>query len=436
MKTIFEQQIKGFRYLFYTTKDGNETFSVVKTGFFIIYLFAMFSAFLQFATRLDINSVVCTSDDDRSCEFIPDVFGQIFHILTFILVISGILWVMINKVKRRDFAIKSLFSWIIWFVLIFLLTGLIIASIVSSESFFENFSSVTEALVTLWILFIEPVLFYKGLIILLEIISEDYTFDGFTKTSWISLFLNFLILVLILIVLYSLIIGYAGTSNYTLFPGVEVNYDNLSFIFGGALILIIQTLCIMGYYFIKERKYGPSKIINYQKGIIPWVTFYGLVFLFVRGIPGGFIWDDTLRSLTNLFDILFLFLIIGIGINGIINLPIDNLSEKTVRFMRPLTWLNGVPKYSKVLFLFFLGAQSFYKHLEQEAVSVLTGVPNSLANLKAGSLFFIAFIGYFSVFMNFRPKNMPEDHVGPAKFLESSLKDIWKRITKKGSETE
>ena len=106
--------------------------------------------------------------------------------------------------------------------------------------------------------------------------------------------------------------------------------------------------------------------------------------------------------------------------------------EKKFRFSRPLTWLNNIPRFSKVLFLFFLGAEIFYNHLEQEAISLLTGKPNSLAELKAAALTSFIIIGFISVFLNFKPKTMPENHIGPLRFLETSIKGIMSNIKKRG----
>jgi hypothetical protein len=120
---------------------------------------------------------------------------------------------------------------------------------------------------------------------------------------------------------------------------------------------------------------------------------------------------------------LFLIILL-IGINGVINLPENTALSNTFRFSRPLTWLSDIPKYSKILFLFFLGAEIFYNYLEAEAVSVLTRLPNTLADLKAAALVSFTIIGFLSAFLNFKPKTMPEGYIGPVKYLDAILRDI------------
>ncbi|OLS22612.1 MAG: hypothetical protein HeimC3_28860, partial [Candidatus Heimdallarchaeota archaeon LC_3] len=402
----------------------------------MVYLSTMVLAFLQFSTHQESFSLDCTTseiDFETSCKIIPGFFGQLFHFLAFILVITAVLLVLIDKVKKHSFSIVSFITWIIITSTLF---GILIAYFHNPVQFFDSFSGISNALVIIWLLMIEPVLFFKSLIIILEIVSEDYEFKGFGKKTQRFLIVDFLILFVIVIFIFWLLMTFKNTSDYTLLPGIEVNYDNTGLLLGGAIVLVFSCFFSILYFFVKERKKGSSEKIEYQKSIIPWVTFYAIIFFIIRGIPGGFIWDDTLRSITNFIDIMLLIIILLIGINGVINLPDSTTPSDKIRFSRPFTWMSGVPKYSKILFLFFLGAEIFYSHLENEAISVLTGFPNSLADLKAAALTTFVIIGFISVFLNFKPKKMPEGHIGPVRFLNSILISIlyfFVKERKKGS---
>ncbi|MHA1991293.1 MAG: hypothetical protein ACW98A_10055 [Candidatus Hodarchaeales archaeon] len=430
MKVIFEQQIKGFRYLFFNTKEGIEKFSIFKFSLFIVYILTMILAFLQFSTNQGSFLLDCTTPEvgsEISCIIIPGFYGQFFHFFAFILVITAVFLVIFDKLKNKSFTV---FSSITWVLITVTLVGILLSTFENSGIFFESFSGVTNALVIIWLLMIEPVLFFRSLTILLEIISEDYEFKGYGKRTLIFLIVDFIILSAILIFIFWLLLTFQNTNDYTLFPGIEVNYQNTGLLLGGVIVLIISSIISIFYFFRKERIKGHSQKIDYQKSIIPWVIFYAIIFLIIRGIPGGFLWDDTLRSITNFLDIMLLIIILLIGINGVINLPDNTVQSDNFRFSRPFTWLSGIPKYSKILFLFFLGAEIFYNHLEQETVSVLTGLPNTLTNLKATALTSFVIIGFISVFLNFKPKKIPEGHIGPIKYLDSIIRDISLNIFK------
>ena len=61
----------------------------------------------------------------------------------------------------------------------------------------------------------------------------------------------------------------------------------------------------------------------------------------------------------------------------------------------------------------------------------MTGKPNTISELKAVALVTFVIIGFISVFLNFKPKSMPEGHIGPIKFIENNLKDLSNNILKK-----
>ena len=98
MKEIFEPQIKGLRFLFFHTKDEFEKFSYFKTILFITYLLTMIFAFLQFSTSQESYLLDCTINqaESETCKITPGIFGQLFHLFAFILIITSVLLVLLD----------------------------------------------------------------------------------------------------------------------------------------------------------------------------------------------------------------------------------------------------------------------------------------------------------------------------------------------------
>ena len=429
MLKILEPQIKGFKYLFFVQKGEIEKFSLIKTTIFLVYLFSMIFAFLQFSTNHEftIKERSGENGEDISYWIVPNIYGELFYILTFILFFLALLIIIINKLRNFNLKLSNMLSLTLWILILFIFTMLTLSFFVDNEVFFEAFNDLTYGLVIIWLLFIEPVLFFRSLILILEIISEDYEFKGYTKNIKEFILFNYIILLVIGFIIYWMEISYENATDYTLISGIVIIYDNLSVLLAGVFLLLFITSIFLIYFLWKGKKSNQDESYNYKKSIIPFVTFYGILFLFIRGIPGGFIWDNTLRSITNLLDISFLVIIIIIGINGLVNLPDSVQFSNSFHFSRPLTWLSNIPKYSKILFLFFLGSQIFYNHLEAETIAVLTKTPNSLATTKVAAVASIVIIGFISVFLNFKPNKMPEGHIGPIKFGLSSLDKMLKK---------
>jgi hypothetical protein len=120
-----------------------------------------------------------------------------------------------------------------------------------------------------------------------------------------------------------------------------------------------------------------------------------------------------------------LFLVLILGIIRVITIP-ETIDSKEKSLLNPLNWTDGIPKYAKILLLFYLGSIIFYHQLEQNAITVVTGDINNWKFVKLASLAFFIIIGFVSVFLRFKHKPLIEEYPGPFKFLEITISRIWK----------
>lgn len=431
MKTLFGPQIKGFKYLFYKSSQNKETFSYLKSLLFFIYLLTMITAFLQFSLRIGDLQIQCPTqiesiNPNNDCQIIPNVFGQIFYVFNFLILLLALIITFQSHLSKMKLKITSILSLVIQTVIMVIVLALFLVLFVEPTAFYDAYHDFASGILIFWLVIIEPVLFFNSLILLLGIISEDYPFNGYKKNTRVFLTIDFIIII-VLIIFSALILGfYRNKTDYSILPGVIIDYENVEIFLVGASLIFFSIIAMISYYFIKE-KITNAENVKIQKGIIPYVVLFGILFLLIRGISGVFTWDNTLRSISSIIDITFLIFIIIIGINGQINLPDSEVNGKKFRYTRPLTWLYGIPKYAKVLLLFFLGGMMFYYSLEQEAISVLLDAPNYLASERISAVVLTLIFGYISVFLNFKPRKVPINHVGPIKFFQNSIQDIFQK---------
>ena len=430
MKALFNPQIKGFRYLFYTSNQDQESFSYLKSCVFCIYLLTMITAFLQFSFRQEELQILCPGQySNYNCQIIPNFFGQLFYVNNFLILLLAFLIIFINHISKMQLKITSILSLFIQTLIMLIILTLIIVFLVDSTTFYGAYHDVASIILIFWLTIIEPVLFFNSLKLSLEIISEDYSFNGYNRNTWILLLIDFIIIIILGIFSAWMIDFYRNRSTYLLLSGVTVDYQNVQIFFVGVILVFLSVFVMFFYYYIKEKLTTTEKI-KVQQGIIPYVFLFGILFLLIRGVSSIFTWDNIiLRSISNIIDISFFIFILSIGIIGLINLQDKNGLEMKFRFTRPMSWLNGIPKYAKLLLLFFLGGMMFYYSLEQEAVSFLTDLPNYIASQKLSAVVGIVFFGYISVFLNFSPKEVPKNHVGPIKFFFSTIQGLFEKRT-------
>ena len=256
MLKILEPQIKGFKYLFFVQKDEIEKFSFIKTTIFLVYLFSMIFAFLQFSTNHEftIKERSGENGEDISYWIVPNIYGELFYILTFILFYLALLIIIINKLRNFNLKFSNMLSLTLWILILFIFTMLTLSFFVDNEVFFEAFNDLTYGLVIIWLLFIEPVLFFRSLILILEIISEDYEFKGYTKNIKEFILFNYIILLVIGFIIYWMEISYENATDYTLISGIVIIYDNLSVLLAGVFLLLFITSIFLIYFLWKGKK--------------------------------------------------------------------------------------------------------------------------------------------------------------------------------------
>jgi hypothetical protein len=141
-----------------------------------------------------------------------------------------------------------------------------------------------------WFIIIEPIIFFGGLLFLLDIISEDYELKGYGKKTKIFLLINIgILLVLITLILFWKISTDSDPNVLTWFYNTIIIPNSLDIIQGIFWVILLSVLIVILSFAILDRKRGRSDNREYLKAIITWIVLYSIIFVILRGISAGFI---------------------------------------------------------------------------------------------------------------------------------------------------
>ncbi|NHJ02496.1 MAG: hypothetical protein EAX86_10200 [Candidatus Heimdallarchaeota archaeon] len=221
-------------------------------------------------------------------------------------------------------------------------------------------------------------------------ISIDFSQITMIKKLKLRALLGFIIFVLIMPITVTI---FSLPANIV-FSRVVISIDIIIFGF-----LVFYIFLVIG---ILQNKISLD-YLDSRKGLLPWLLFFGLLFIFLKTIPSALIlYSPRLKTLRSILDLFGMFIIISISIFRVISIP-DSRSMNSTEKSNPKERRIMIPTYSRVLFLLYVSSISFYLSLESYSIAVLLHIPDYLLNLKLEFLTASTFAGAFYALWNYRP---------------------------------
>lgn len=172
-----------------------------------------------------------------------------------------------------------------------------------------------------------------------------------------------------------------------------------------------------------NKKWITKSYLNDRKGLLPWLIFFSLLFIFLKTIPTSLIFYSLrLKSLRNLFDLLGLIIVLITSIFRVVIIPESREFPEIKKGVFSIDWLSKIPPYAKVLFLFYISYNAFYISLESYSLAVLMKSTDYMAILKLEFLTISMFLGAFYAFWNFKPYRKDLSKPGLFKTLEGKIR--------------
>lgn len=421
---IIDPYIKGLRFLFYSKDETEGHFSFIKLIFLLIYILSIIDGFLQFV-NLRSNDLICRTNRSggEMCMIRSSIFGSIFNLLSLLFIISAFVIITYSIIKNKFKTYYSILGLCVSLLILLTFLAFFITFLNDINSFNESFNAITYAIIILWLLIIEPIIFFNGVIFSVDIISQDYQLQGYGKKTVFFIIVELLIILLsIMLIFYWKLFLFENEYSISSFYNFRISRTNVDLILSGLLSLLFIILLSLFVFFILDKYSTYSKKREQLKALIPWIVLYSIVFFIIRGFPAIFILPIELKSVSDILDVSLVFIVIFFAIFQVVSLPNRLLVNRKLNLINPFHWLDGVPRYAKILLLFFLSAELFYQNLQGNALSFLTGQQNSLITLKATSLVSFIIVGYFSVYFKYKPKEYNPNNIGPIKFFTIQMK--------------
>ena len=357
------------------------------------------------------------------CMIRSSIFGSIFNLLSLLFIISAFVIITYSIIKNKFKTYYSILGLCVSLLILLTFLAFFITFLNDINSFNESFNAITYAIIILWLLIIEPIIFFNGVIFSVDIISQDYQLQGYGKKTVFFIIVELLIILLsIMLIFYWKLFLFENEYSISSFYNFRISRTNVDLILSGLLSLLFIILLSLFVFFILDKYSTYSKKREQLKALIPWIVLYSIVFFIIRGFPAIFILPIELKSVSDILDVSLVFIVIFFAIFQVVSLPNRLLVNRKLNLINPFHWLDGVPRYAKILLLFFLSAELFYQNLQGNALSFLTGQQNSLITLKATSLVSFIIVGYFSVYFKYKPKEYNPNNIGPIKFFTIQMK--------------
>lgn len=425
---ILNPYVNGLKFLFYSDKNGDTSISIFKIFFLIVYIGSIFAGFFQFL-NLTSNDLQCEfiPGDIQQCSIRANIFGTIFNISSFVLLIGAFSLIFYSSTKNKEKTSYTYLSILTSFLLLMMLFGFLIDLLDNLQDFNESFSSLGYAFIVIWVLMFEPILFFGSVPLILEIISQDYELKGYSLKTKLFLVLEvILILLAIFLSLYWIINLHHDPNILKSFFDITVNTIGVGIVLGGLVLLLLFIIILILFFYFLDKNPKEHDSHDHLKAILPWIVFFSLIFFIIRGIPAIFDLDYRLKTLSDIIDVLVIFFIIFLAIIQVSSVQehIKPLSKHLL--YNPLKWTDHMPKYSKILLLLYLNTEIFYQQLYQNALSSLTGEDNEIIILKAVSLVTFYVIGFVLVYFRFKPSKPHSEGYGPIKSIKN---EFIKKIT-------
>ena len=276
------------------------------------------------------------------------------------------------------------------------------------------------------------------------IISETL---GFFRINFYWMLININLLLILILILYLVFI-------FIDFSQITINKPfNFRFIIGFIIFFLIMPLfvtifslpanivfsrvvisfniIILGflafYIFLVVRiKQGKISLdfLDSRKGILPWLLFFGLLFILLKTIPTALIfYPPRLKTLRSIFDLFGIIIVISISIFRVVSIPESktNRQKEKNNDSKKIGIFHRIPAYSKVLFLLYVSSISFYLSLESFSIAVLLNIPDYLLNLRLEFLTATTFIGAFYALWTYLPISQGKQP-GILKLLELQIR--------------
>jgi hypothetical protein len=250
----------------------------------------------------------------------------------------------------------------------------------------------------LWYLFLEPFLYFSAILVIMEIIFAHSHIEGYKGKNGL-----FLILVLVFFSFLSYSFGFLiptvvveDTRDPRMIPGLAVIVLLVSTSF-----VIISALTLIGIWFLKDRKYGKDSLREKKKAALPIILLFTFLFVVIKVLPSLFVFEGTLRQITDIIDIGTIFIALILAIWRVTFIP-EAVIEPTVGWRR-YNIFDKIPPYTKVLIVFFIALSTFFVSLQESTISALTGETNSVKPFKLAALIFYIEYIIFYVMWRFKP---------------------------------
>ena len=187
---ILSPYVKGLNFLFYTNHNGLKKLSLFKLFFLLTYIFSIFTAFFQFM-NLTSNDLVCevSKVGEPVCSIKFSTFGTLFNISSLVLILGAFIIFFYSSLINKPKTLYTYVSLILSGSILVTLLSFFIVFLTKVDEFNIAFNAVGYAIILIWVMIFEPILFFTGVLILLDIITQDYELKGFSKKT--NLFLLF-----------------------------------------------------------------------------------------------------------------------------------------------------------------------------------------------------------------------------------------------------